>query len=526
MNFNMGNDLFGINNAFNSQQIQSIGSSNFFNASNSRALLYLMTKKFTPNQTRRALTYNFGGEFRKDLQENLSKAPNAGYNNLNAMMLDSTNAKSAILPAAIGEPVNLSPFNDFWTFILVIDNDTGTSPFGTISPIPTRMLYSGWVADEPVTKQNLSQGYVENPNAVLSTTHHTTLTVQQTLSPMGGASHIETTGDYDYIPTVIQQLQMNQSPLYSLKPSDVTNGITVGDSAHNYSVSPVPVAAAHKSIEVPTELNAPAFHLQRMVSGMADTVKHLANPTESDIFAGEDVAISTMATMLADGRNSILNDLNPNEPITIGQLRAKYGNNLEIVVCNQPFDPQYDLVGNEVPNRRNVLTAVVSSSLPPLLAQFGLAEIAFRYNSFHRPAGGLGSTNGDRGVFQLLNISGLFTTSQDQLNLAWDQLCRYMKMTLFPIILTNGGHFDLTCHCSLGGASLINLQLLDEIIDQGLIETSNLLGGLNTPLVGNQNAVTNNAGQMYNAVQDMGIMGTPMTGLGNMFQVPSSGIGF
>lgn len=518
MEFNMQPDLFGMNNEFNSMPIQGIGSSNFLNTSNSRAVLYLMPRRAIPNQVRRAQTYNFGGEFRKDLQENLAKAQNPGYNNLNAFMLESHNAKSAILPSAIGDAVDLRQFCDFWTFILVIDNDNGMSPFGTISPIPTRMIYSGWIADEPVTKQNLGAGYVENPNAILSTTHHTTLTVQQQFSPTGAVGHIETTGDYDYIPQVIQQVQLNQQPLYSLKPSDIANAVVSGENGGNdFTVSPTPVVGVQKSIEVPTELNAPAFHLQRMVSGMADTVKHLSNPTENDIFSAPDTTMATLSSMLADGRNSILNDLNPSEPITLGQLRQKYGNNLSITVCHQPYDLQYDLIGNETPNRRNVLTAVVANSLPPLVAQFGLAEVGFRYNSFQREVGGLGSVNGERGIFKLLNISALYGTNNDQISSAWDQFCRYLKMTMFPIILANGGHFDLTCHCSLAGVSLINLQLLDEIMEQGLVETNNLLGGLNTPLVGNQASVMNNAGQMYSAVQDMQIMGTPMSGLGGMF---------
>ena len=53
-------------------------------------------------------------------------------------------------------------------------------------------------------------------------------------------------------------------------------------------------------------------------------------------------------------------------------------------------------------------------------------------------------------------------------------------------------------HCSIGGVSLIHLNLLDFASVHGFVETNNLLGGLNTPLVGTVSNFNNNAIQLAN----------------------------
>ena len=507
-------DLFGMQNAMNNQPVQMLHGVGFQGQTRGKATLFLMSRRDIPNQYRRPLNYNFGGEFRNALQDNLSRAQLPGYNSLSAMMLDESTARSAIMPSAIGSEVNLRTFSEFWTFILICDNDNGVSPLGTISSIPSRMLYSGWVADEPVARQNLSAGYVPNPMAVLQTTHHTTLTVQQQVTANGMHNHVETTGDYDYLTPTIQQLQNDGNTLYNLTPNKVAGAII--EDPNNYAsfqLAASPIAASQTAVEVPTEINSPSYHLQRVVGSMAEVVKNLASPSQSNIALGNDVALNMLTTFLNTGKNVVLNDLNPEKPFTMGELQQRYGNGLEIVVCQQPSSIQYDLVSAAAPSRRNVLASIISSSMPALLAQFGLAEVGFRFNSFAPVEGGLGSVNGERGIFKLLNIATLYAGADAEMASAWGFLQSYLRRTLFSVIRANGGEFDLTLNCSLAGVSLINLQLLDEVQEGGLLETNNLLGGLNTPVVGGLNEFQANAGQLYAVVKDTMAVGTPMDSL-------------
>lgn len=532
----MSLDLFGAQNVANNQATQMLTNVGFANQVTGKAHLFVFTQRFIPDQFRRPHNYNFGGEFRSALQENLERAQRGTYNHLNSMMLEVPTAKSAILPAAQGQHMNLKNFGEQWTYILIVDNDRGLSPLGLVSTIPSRMLYSGWIMDEPLTKKNFNAvagpgqtiGAVEgtwipNENAVFSTTHHTTLTVQQHMAPSGMVQQVQTTGDFDYVSPVIQNLQMNGEQLFDIQPGKVVNSI-IEDPANplSFQIAGAPIQADNKSLEIPSEINAPTYHLRQIVGGMADTIKMVKSPTfeTADVFGGSDVLLSTMSSLMQTGHNVIPNDLNPSLPFTLGELMRKYGSNLQITVCKQPRELQYEWMPAQAPSRRNVLTSIISSSLPALLAQFGLAEVAFRYNSYQPVVGGLGSTNGERGIFQLLNVATLYGGSDTEKSSAWDHLQQYLKITLWPIIKENAGEFDVVVHCSLAGVSLINLQLLDEILEQGLVESNNLLGGLNTPLVGTSTDLMANAGQLYNVVKDIGATGTPMDG---MFNMPGDG---
>ena len=79
----------------------------------------------------------------------------------------------------------------------------------------------------------------------------------------------------------------------------------------------------------------------------------------------------------------------------------------------------------------------------------------------------------------------------------------YLDVTLFPIIKTAAGDFDLMVHCSIGGVSLIHLNLLDHAPVQGFVENNNLLGGINTATVGSDKDVSNNSAQLVSMVNDL-----------------------
>jgi hypothetical protein len=197
----------------------------------------------------------------------------------------------------------------------------------------------------------------------------------------------------------------------------------------------------------------------------------------------------------------------------MGDLTFKFGDGLVVNVVDQPYDTMIELANPGSPTKRNVMTSVLSSSLPPLLAEFGLADVSFRYNSWVK-SDSLDTLVGvnDKGLFQLFNISSLYQITQDRLNNSWNLLQKYLRNTVFPIILANAGEFDLMVHCSIAGTSLINLNLKDELPESGLVETNNLLGGLNSPLIGAQSVAQTNACELANVVRQ--IAGPETSGMG------------
>ena len=485
------------------------------------ATLYLLKQRRIPDQMRRSHLYQFGGQFRDDLMNNLNDAmtTNHRYTAKDAMMPDVISAREAVLPSATGDMVNLKLFSDYWTFVLILDQGNSTDPLGIASSIPSRMLYSGWVISEPATKSGAR--WVFNPSAVFQTTHHTTMVIQQQMTPFGVNRQITTTGDFDYLDAQTAQA-LTQSPgtvnLYSLQPNHVAGAIVMDSVTGSVSTAGKPLASLLQqgkgSVEIPSDLNSPTYHLKTIVGGLVDTIKHTTG-NDTDIFdTGADAFMSTLSHACGCGANfSTTSKLDPSKPFTMGDLTFKFGDGLVVNVVDQPYDTMIELANPGSPTKRNVMTAVLSSSLPPLLAEFGLADVSFRYNSWVK-SDSLDTLVGvnDKGLFQLFNISSLYQITQDRLNNSWNLLQKYLRNTVFPIILANAGEFDLMVHCSIAGTSLINLNLKDELPESGLVETNNLLGGLNSPLIGAQSVAQTNACELANVVRQ--IAGPETSGMG------------
>lgn len=496
-----------LNPMFNAQQSMELRNTNFVN-NDKRAMLILLSRKAIPDQVRRPLQYKFGGEFRMALQETLEKNANmAGPTNMfNATMPDVAAARSAILPDAVGHPLYLAPFADYWTFILVVDNDSGMSRANLVSSVPNRMIYSGWVTDEPFTIGNMGAGMVHNPAAVFSTTHHVTLSAHSIMTPAGMIQTIDTTGDYDYVPGMTaKNIMVNNSDLYSISPSDTINSITRDNEVGSFTLSAPDVAAHRGSIELPTDLNSPTHHLQKIIGGIGDAIRFSQTGQFNDsldIFSGHDVFMDSLKTTMRNTHNSVLNELDPSMPFTFGDLMNRYGTSLNVIPVNAPFESQVGLGDPMAPTARNVFTSLLADTIPGLMAQFGICEIAFSYDSYQRVPGGLGSTNEERGVMNVQNIGSLYPIPDAELQKQFDTFVRYLKFAVFPIIQTNVGHFQLHAHCSICGVSLINLNLYDEMPAAGFIENNTLLAGLCSPMLGNSINLQTNASEFVSVIDD------------------------
>lgn len=477
------------------------------------AILLLFSPRIIPDQTRRSYTYSFGEGFRDSLFQRMDNGiKGVPQTNISNFMLDCPNARGAILPESRGQHVNLRAFSDCWTFVLIVDNDKrmNTPDIPCISP--SRTLYVGWCTSEPAARKNYSAGHVLNESCVLSVTHQTVLNVKQVFGVGGGYQGIDIMGDYDFAPgSVLQNMQNSAQPVYDLNPGTVMSSVVAStDLTNSIHVTSQGVSARPRALIIPTELNDPAQHLSHLVGNAVQTAKLTANgfgsvmPAPSfDIFSGGDTIMSTFGSLLGSATPSLITDLRPDQPFTIGEVLQKYPD-LQYQVSYIPTTSQYELTTTESVSARNVYTTILYSALPSILVQFGLSEVAFRYNSYTREVGGLGSMGGERGVFQLSNIASLYQCSTNEMTAKWDSFKSYLKLTIFPIIKDTAGDFDLMVHCAVGGVSLINLNLLNNMVsDTGFVETNNLLGGLNTPTVGEQYELTKNATELYSMMSDL-----------------------
>lgn len=475
-------------------------------AGTASATVFFFSPRQIPDQHRRPYDYKFGEGFYDAVEQRIdNRMKGAPSSQMDSYLLDCPEARMAIMPSTQGIPTKLSSLSDFWTFLIVIDNDSAITPAALQSVVPSRTLLSGWCVNEPVTKTNFSQGYTPNPMCLLTVTHQTVLNFRQSFG-MGGFRSADVMSDYDYAPySVLYNIQSEVDRPFDLNPATVSKAVIANkDLEGTVSVAHMPLPSAPGSVTIGTELADPIQHLSTLVNPAIDTPLLGSDGRGSgldnglDFFSGGSVMQSTYSALLGNAQPQIyLSKLDVEQPFTVSELQQTYPN-LNIQVINIPVTAQYDQTSNAAPTRNNVLTSMLASAFPGILAQHGLAEVAFRYNSSIRQPGGLGSIGGKRGMYELQNISTLYNCNQNTIQAKWNNLQAYLELDLFPIILNTAGHFDLMVHCSIGGVSLIHLNLLDFASVHGFVETNNLLGGLNTPLVGTVSNFNNNAIQLAN----------------------------
>ena len=472
------------------------------------ATLFIFSPRFIPNQHRRPFDYRFSDGVKTAIADTVDRRMRGGsYSTADTFLLNIPDARGAILPSTIGTPINLQAFSEFWSFLLVVDNDNGLTPAGFQMVLPTRVIYAGWFVNEPVTQKNLSQSYVLNDGAVLVVAHQTILSLKQVMGP-SGYQGVDVISDYDFAPTTpLQAINPEGENVYDLNPTEVVKASTTSpDLEGTIGTWSTPVAAKAKSLTIPTELQDPTRHLSHLVSQAVETpiltMNGMSGMDSVDAFMGGQVTLSTFGALLGQATPTVLTKINCNQPISLGEVQQIYPQ-LNYQVIKIPTMPSYELTDTAAPTASNVFSSLLYSAMPGILAQYGLAEIAFRYNSFARQSGGLGSIGDKRGVYELQNIAPLYQCNQNELQAKWITMQTYLDVAVFPIIKTTAGEFDLMVHCSIGGVSLIHLNLLDHAPAHGFVENNNLLGGISTVTVGSDRDVTNNSAQLVSMINDL-----------------------
>ena len=483
--------------------------SNFATASGSKVVLFLFQPKFVPNFARRPLQYRFGDEFIGDLMD-AAVQESAGVRRPDAsFMREYSSASSAVLPRSSADVVDLREFGQYWTFVLIVDNNQLETCFNTHAPIASRLIYTGWVMDEAASHAH-GGGVVINPRAVLNVTSFVKLAQNSNcLGPAGAISSVSVNDNRMLAdPTLLQRTEQDGQALYNLNPHSLANAVQSFDgSSDNYNTSSVlhftPLAAVNGagnfSMPISTSLGNPFYHISHLVSGLAGAItsERLAKSTEyaydwNQIDSGN--ILHTASHAWRDPAVVAFDAPDPQKAHTIGELDRQYPY-MDVQVLWQPHDPTYELSDPMAPTRRNVFTSVVASSLPYLLNELGIIDVSFRYDS-HDPNSLLASAD-DPGVWYLTSIALSYTTDVNETNLAWMKLLDRMRWSIFRILKDNVGDFSLTVQCSPLGSTLVDLKFLDEFkTDSGFVEINGALCGINAVTVGNHADATANASQL------------------------------
>ena len=473
------------------------------------AELSLFSRAYTPDFARRPLVYNFNGAFREELNDRLSNVGSVrGFRASDAYFGKSNCASDLILPNVRAEAVNMSTFSESWTFILVITTVKNSMPYTGMSGLVRREIFSGYVADDPVSTMlmNGNKSDFTNHNAILVTTHYTEFNVSDDMM-----KPISSGVDADIIPQQIAaNIQRDGTALASLRPDLLLNGVTPDDGIYSskLTMSPVPLNQNAKNAEsIPVTYNIPVTHVSKLVNNLADSLVD----TDFNSTAGCGDALSTLTSnysarlqpgyCTASVLNKWANVINPNKPFTIGDLiNAFPGDSLSLITYEQPHGQAFDLVDTMAPTAQNQMSSMISMCLPPMLVEYGIADISLSYRSCDQSCDGIHKGSYRWGD----NTKPLAPVPQERFAGILSAFIDELITNVFMMIYANVGDFIVNISSSVCGTTLVDLTLLDwgSSNQNGFALTNNRLGGLNSSMIGSEEISTNNQIQLSNILQD------------------------
>lgn len=494
------------------------------------ANLFIFSPRMHNQQFKRTYMYNFNADFCMDAMNVLGTT--AKYKNLDinhtSFMHGDNSANFAILPNAQGVPVNLNVFSAMWTFLLIIDIVRGTKiptldPMYAIShqsPSDSRYIYFGYCSDEPINP-NTSFGTTPtiNTKSLLFITHYSYIATNQMIDAHRSQTVVNTLADSDITPPEsVRMMHTANGPAieYYNKPDKLLNSISVNtgmafeDGGNTYTVDGSGVshiALFHKPISTPTSLNSPRHHIRDIVKTLSDGYAMTIDGVEEDKIPVNQYDRSYFINSVQDNLQShhqsfadAVAPLVPTNYYTLDQILCLYPN-LKVNDCRIPATSQWDVVSQESPTIVNIYSSLISSALPPLLSAQAISQIAFRYSSIDRSNSFALLEKQDS--MELMDIATFVPIPPESVQVKFQTLMRYLKQTLFPIILAAGGDFDLMVFTSVSGTNIVSLNFYDYPTlssPSAFYESYNSLGGIMSPIIGTANEFNHNALNIANLV--------------------------
>ena len=490
-----------------------------------KATLFVFTPRFHPCHIRRSHTYDFSTNFTDqtgDLLAEFAKHPRTGE--LIQNVTNNPDAYKAILPSSQCDVINTQVLSDHWSFILIVDQrDSGIKN----SSMPNRVVISGYCDSEPVTMTGGGQLYI-NERSRLASQNLVNVSKYSSYGLDRSKQCLQTIDSADLVNgSTLSLLHTNGGVAvneFSLDPSSIMHSVALDNSYNNleytdtpymsqrpmattgFTLGAQPLTGEETSIFVPTALKHPRYHLQKILDGIGTAIStDNYGYTQQYGFGNEYVSniAANAASHMESKKPTAANIPDITQAFSMAELMQQYPN-LHIEVMHQPFDPQYELDSQLTDiSKKNQSTALVSDAITAIMASFAVADVQFRYNSWAIPQYNDGRLVTERGMFQLFGISLLAQMSDAYIDGVWFHLQNHLRTYLFPILKKENGEFDLTVHASLCGVTLVSLHYLDDInAFTGLAETDNLLGGLNSPVVGTVDTLQNNAIHLTSLLTD------------------------
>lgn len=479
--------------------------------------LYLISPYKKDTAIIRPLVYNNNADLQDDILDLLKRRNNEYMSSMggsvkNGFFLDKTRqSHAALLPGTDWHEFKAPILCDeSWMFILVITNAPTIG--NRYSPSRgNKLIYTGFIiGDDPIFT---SWGKTTlNEEALFYVTHHTTVVINRNISQKHGEREIAATDrDVDVLNQAL--LDMNESDRdnreYLLDPGVVMESASQLPEIVGIETIDSPAMASlqlrDNGIAVEDSLlNSPKHHVNRVMTGLFRTM------TESDrqeiFFRSGTVGSLEKYTdryakenmfrnFLSGSRASSIRGLPMDKsPFSFRSLLNSYPNiakNIEVLDIDVD-EQQYGLSNIETaPTPTSIFSALLKSAIPPIMAEFGISDCAFRWASSNPASTGIARFSKEP-VVKVQDFRTIVDEPQDVSRARFHEMLDQLEQYVFSTICETCGEFEVYVHYAQGDRIVIQLQLRDltDEINDSYVVGQNYLGGIISPLLGSEENYT------------------------------------
>lgn len=477
------------------------------------AFLYLISPTKFSDQANRSLIYRFDGNFLSKVNSAIESASSSMSGiNLHRAVTDTDILTSAVPSANSIFKTDLNRLSDFWTFIMVVNNDIDPSIKTNIyNTNRKRVIYNGLCLDEPVSM--LTGTPTPNLRTPFLILHKTIAEQVRTAGPTGGQESTKVFSDVDVIPgktlqsmaTVLTKEPSNN--LYMMRPKELADTATLSSDGSVMTTLGdfSSIGRMDQSITVNSRLSVPRYNLYHLVKGISDVRANMMMDSGSGglqppALLGHDTISDRISENLID-TTALAHKvgLDPNTYVTFGEILEKY--NPKILPISIPKSQMYGTIDQSIISGSNQYSALLSSVIPSVLANNALSLFVFSYSSFADRSGQFGDG------MMIHKADPLIQISNEELEWRVRSVKNTLRNEVFPVLIAGRGDFELNASCSCNGITTINLNFMDDTASDAIYEIPNILGGFNNNLIGSHSITdynSTNIAKLINILTDTG----------------------
>lgn len=475
-----------------------------------KSVLFLFSPRTIVDHYKRPLTYNFNLPMVDAISENIINKPTGNSVNQTLALPDMS---TAIVPASDGISMNTSEYSDYWSFVLIIDDSPEVGSMFA-NNLTNRHILMGICGAEPIGAVGLASatpGSYVNPDCQLIVTRKLMLNKYSTASAVGMSDRVKTIADTniaEFSPSVwTGNRQNHDNQYYSLSPEKAHTAVSMDDSEVISTIDHADSLNVTNSLKLSSTLESPKKHMKEILTNIETGVTNSQFTDQIGEFGDGVDAISTGPENFEMYVHGAFSEHNPlsnvgyssnmemdgllgSEFLTIGMVQSHYRPN--IIPIKTPVDTPASIIPQHYTSVSNIFSSLICSCMPTYLNAVGLSAIAFMHNTANEAT-------------QINHIDSMVGSTQQELHYKWGALQHLLKTELYPILLNNGGHFDISISCSINSTTNVILNFLDDtpLAPGEVYEENAILGGIVSPLVGTKEHMINNSHQLNNLIRNI-----------------------